>query len=248
MGQSTPPAGSPATISKDDHRHLLQLHMQKIREANTKVELARAPFDAARDDLTAVIDDARADLGKKLYPRKRLMSYLEDLGSRLRNLLAEEQQRHQDRIDLGLPVHGEQLSLALGDPAMPQEKKDEQLWEAEGFMLGRAGKLNVIPEGCPTRFHQLVMKAAEKGQELTRAEVQAGMELRQKRSQPDASAKTVDLSKTEPTEAQKEAAIKASEKLARESLGAPAPGAKGPKLAAVGGDTRTVRTEESAAA
>lgn len=247
MGSATPPAGSPAvTTSREDHRALLNMHMQKIREANQKVDLARAPYDAARDDLTAVIDDARADLGKKLYTRKRLLSYLEDLGSRLRNLLAEEQQRHQDRIDLGLPVHGEQLALALGDPAMPQEKKDEQLWEAEGFMLGRAGKLNLIPEGCPTRFHQTVMKAAEKGQELTRAEFLAGQNLRKQRSQPDATAKPVDLNKTEPTEAQKKAAIAASEKLARESLGAPPKG--GPKLAAVGGDTRTVRTEESAAA
>src|SRR5206468_4185060 len=151
----------------------------------------------------------------------------------------------QDRIDLGLPVHGEQLSLALGDPAMPQEKKDEQLWEAEGFMLGRAGKLNVIPDGCPSRFHQTVMKAAEKGQELTQAEVLAGMELRKKMNQP-AATPPVDLSKSEPTEAQRAAAIKASEKLARESLGAPPKG--GHKLAAVGGDTRTVRAEESAAA
>lgn len=247
MGQSTLPAGQPATtISRDDHRHLLQMHMQKIRVANQAVDLARAPFDAAREDLTAVIDEARADLGKKLYPRKRLMGYLEDLGARLRNLLAEEQQRHQDRIDLGLPVHGEQQYLALGDAAMPQEKKDEQLWEAEGFLLGRAGKLNVIPEGCPTRFHQTVMKAAEKGQELTMAEVKAGMELRKKRSQPDAGVKTVDLSKAEPTEAQREAAIKASEKLARESLGVPPKG--GPKLASVDGKTTTVRAEAGASA
>jgi hypothetical protein len=193
MGQAAAAGPPPGTITREEHRALLQHHVAKLREASQAVELARAPFDAARENLTATVDEARADLGKKAYTRKRLLGFLEDMNSRLRNLLAEEQQRHQDRLDLGLPVHGEQLSLALSDANVPAEAKDELLWEAEGFLLGRQGKLNQIPEGCPPRFHQTVMKAAEAGQALTMKEVAEGMELRKKRSQPDAGAATVNL-------------------------------------------------------
>lgn len=219
MGQSTTADPSATTISREDHRALLNHHMAKIREANQGVEAARVPFDAARENLTAVIDEARADLGKKKYTRKRLMGYLEDLGSRLRNLLAEEEQRHQDRLDLGLPVHGEQLSLSLGDPNTPAEAKDELYWEAEGFLLGRQGKINVIPEGCPPRFHQTVMKAAAKGQELTQAEFLAAAEARKRINQPNAGAETKDLNK-EPESGTPEAASaeRKSVARARESL------------------------------
>jgi len=233
MGSATPPAGQPpaTTLSRDDHRALLNHHMGKIREANAAVDLARAPYDAARDTLTATIDNARADLGKKKYTRKRLLGYLEDLGSRLRNLLAEEEQRYQDRLDLGLPVHGEQLALALGDAAMPQEAKDEALWEAEGFMLGRQGKLNIIPDGCPTRFHQTVMKAAEKGMELTQQEFLTAQEAIKRRSQPDAGAAPKDLNaKAEPEPGSREAkkAEKAAVQRAKDSLEAMGKGAEKP--------------------
>lgn len=196
------PAAPAAAVSSDqareEHRALLNHHMGKIRLASQAVDLARAPYDAARDDLTAVIDEARADLGKKKYPRKRLMGYLEDLGARLRNLLAEEQQRHQDRIDLGLPVHGEQLALALSDPSVPEEARDELAWEAEGFLLGRQGKINIIPDGCPPRFHQTVMAAAIKGQELTQAAYLVAKGVIASRGQPDAGVAPKDLNAEAP--------------------------------------------------
>lgn len=226
MGTTTAPAAAPKDTSREDHRALLNMHMGKIRAANQEVEAARAPYDAARENLTAAIDEARGDLGKKLYTRKRLMSYLEDLGSRLRNLLAEEQQRYQDRLDLGLPVHGEQLSLSLGDANTPQEAKDEMMWEAEGFLLGRAGKINIIPEGCPARFHQTVMRAAAKGQELTMAEVKAGMEARARRDQPNADAEPKNL------DAAPEPGTHEAKKAERKAVDA----AKA-SLAAMGGDT-----------
>jgi len=223
MGSATTPAAAtPAKgLSRDEHRALLNHHMSKIRAAHQAVDLARAPYDAARDNLTATIDDARADLGKKQYTRKRLLGYLEDLGARLRNLLAEEEQRYRDRVDLGLPVHGEQLGLALGDPNIPEEAKDELAWEAEGFLLGRQGKINVIPDGCPPRFHQTVMAAARKGQELTQAEFVKAQEVINGRGQPQAGAEPKDLNgaaEPEPGTPEAKAKERKSVAKAKESL------------------------------
>lgn len=188
-------AAAPAITSeqaREEHRALLNHHMQKIRAASHAVELARAPFDAARDDMTATIDEARADLGKKKYTRKRLLSYLEDVSSRLRNLLAEEEQRHQDRLDLGLPVWGEQQSL-FGGPETPEEAKDELFWEAEGFLIGRRGDARKAPDGCPPRFVQAVMRGWDQGQAATQLLVAEAMTAMKRRSTPDAAAAPKDL-------------------------------------------------------
>jgi hypothetical protein len=192
MSQSTAPAPAPATISREEHRALLNHHMAKIREANTAVDLARAPFDAARENLTGVIDQARADLGKKAYTRKRLLSYLEDLGARLRNLMQEEEQRFRDRQDLGLPVFGEQQSLFGGDET-PQEAKDELTWEAEGYLFGRRAAERKPPEGCPPRFAQHFLKGFDRGQdENGRLFIQAN-EVKKRLAEPAADQKPVEL-------------------------------------------------------
>jgi len=240
MAASPSAAPAAAATAREDHRILLNHHMAKIADANQKVTLARAPYDAARDDLTAAVDNARADLGKKLYTRKRLMSYLEDRTARLRNILAEEEQRYQDRIDLGLPVHGQQQSLFGGDET-PAEAKDELAWEAEGYLFGRRGAERTAPDGTPPRFVPAFLKGWDRGQAETQQLMVAAMDAIKRRATPDAGAKTVDLNKQEPTEAQRKAAIKASEKLARESLGAPPKGGK-PELSVVGNGGRSVRT------
>ena len=241
MGTASPPAGPTAsTISRDEKRALLNHHMSIIRTAAAAVEVARAPLKAAQDELTGRIDEARADLGKKQYTRKRLMSYLEDLGSRLRNLLAEEEQRYQDRLDLGLPVHGEQADL-FGGPETPAEAKDELQAEAEGYLFGRRGAERKMPEGMASRFLQAFLRGYDNGQAEVGKQYVAAQELKKRQSTPDAGAKIIDINKTEPTEAQKKASIKAAEKLARESLGAPPAGGSTSKLEPVGGDTKTVR-------
>lgn len=243
MGSATAPAGSPpkASTARDDHRTLLNHHMQNIRVLKQKADLAKAPYDAARENLTAGIDAARADLGKRRYTRKWLMGLLEDVSSRLRNLLAEEEQRHQDRLDLGLPVHGEQQSLFGGDET-PDEAKDELAWEAEGYLFGRRGSERKGPEGCPPRFVQIFLKGWDRGQSETQllyAEHQALL----KRRGPNAEAPK-DLTPKEPTAAGRRKAEKAETAAAAKSLGAPKPGAKGPELAAVDGQTTVVRTPE----
>lgn len=181
------------TLSREEHRALLNHHMAKIREASAAVDVAKAPFEAARDALTGTIDQARADLGKKAYTRKRLMSYLEDLSSRLRNLLHEEEQRYRDRQDLGLPVFGEQQSLAFGGEETPQEARDELAWEAEGFLFGRAARSREAPEGCPARFVPAFLKGFDLGQaENGRLFIQAN-EIKKRLAEPAADQKPVDL-------------------------------------------------------
>lgn len=221
MSQSTTPAApgpAPGTISREQRRALLNHHMSIIRTANQAVELARAPLKVAQDNLTARIDEARADLGKKKYTRKRLLSYLEDLGARLRNILAEEEQRYQDRQDLGLPVHGEQLSLTLAGTETPEEAKDELAHEAEGYLRGRRGDMHAIVDGDPPRFHPVILKGFAKGQDETGKLVAEGMALRQRRAEPDPAATPAALNEPEPTIADERAAERRQTRAAKESL------------------------------
>jgi len=149
-------------LSKEDHAALLNHHIGRLRAQQSKVELARAPFDAERQALTDLINAAKSDLGKG-YTRKRLSALLEDFGARVRNLMQEEEQRAQDRIALGLPVYGLQADL-FGSTA-PQEQRDEFTFEADGYGAGRRGDEPTPPADVPERFVQLWMKGYHKGQE-----------------------------------------------------------------------------------
>lgn len=183
-----------AKLTSEEHRQLLTHHMAKLRRKGAEIDDLRAPLKEAQEDFTALVNEAKADLGKG-YTRKYLMVLLEDTTTRLRNLIQEEQRRARDREALGLPVFGVQADLFDSEASakLPDEVRDERFWEAQGFLLGRAGKLNEIPDGCPPRFHQTVMRAAAKGQELTQADVLAAMELKRRQSEPDAAAAAVDL-------------------------------------------------------
>lgn len=209
------------TLTREEKRALLNLHIGKIREALAAIEVARAPFDAARDELTARIDEAKGDLGKNLYPRKYLLSLVNDQTAKTRDQAREEAQRYEDRQDLSLPVVGDQLMLSLDSTATPDEAKDELYWEAEGFRLGRLGKLDVIPEGCPPRFHQKVMQAAAKGQEITQTEVAAAMAAKKRIAEPQGDKKPKDLNATtepEPGTPEAKKAERKSVAAAKESL------------------------------
>lgn len=222
MSTSSPaaPAAISAEQAREEHRALLNHHMQRIRAADQAVTLARAPYDAARNDLTARVDEARADLGKKNYTRKRLLGLLEDLGSRLRNLLLEEQQRFQDRVDLGLPVYGEQQELAFGGAETPQEAKDALFWEANGYLRGRRGDERTSPDDCPKRFVPDDLRGWDRGQGETLLLVKEAMVARQRRTTPNAAAEPKDLNAEAPepgTPAAKKAE-RASVAKAKESL------------------------------
>lgn len=236
--------------SPEEHRQLLTHHMSKLRVTQAEITELRAPLKEKQDEFTALVNEAKADLGKG-YTRKHLVTLLEDSTTRLRNLLEEEERRARDREALGLPVYGLQADLFDGpDTAkLPDEVRDERFWEAQGFLLGREGKVNFIPDGAPPRFHQTIMRAAEKGNELTQADFVAGQELKKRMATPDAGAKPKDLNQHEPTEKERADAIKASEKLARESLGVPEGKAngKGRRLVADKATTKVVRTEPAAA-
>jgi uncharacterized protein YhaN len=131
--------------STEEHRSLLTHHMAKLRAKGAEIEELRTPLKDAQEEFTALVNEAKADLGKG-YTRKYLLTLLEDTTTRLRNLLEEEQRRARDREALGLPVFGIQADLFdNADTAkMPAEARDELHWEAEGYMRGRNGALETM--------------------------------------------------------------------------------------------------------
>jgi hypothetical protein len=218
------PAPAKKTLTREEHRAILNMHMGKIRLAALGVEEARGPFDAAKEELTAAFHEARADLGKG-YTRKRLAALLDDITNRLRNLLKEEEDRFHDRVDLGLPVYGTQQDLfGVGD-TMPQEAKDEAFWFAEGALVGRRAGERKAPEGCPPRMDQHFLAGYDAGQaEVGRLFVEAN-EVKKRLAEPVADQKPVELNKPEPTVDEEKAAERKAVARAKASLaamGAPA--------------------------
>lgn len=187
-----------ATIPKgskdaEQHRQLLVHHIGGLRQMLPSIDAAKEALKALQEDFTSKINAAKADLGKG-YTRKYMMSLLEDASSRLRNLLEEEERRAADRSALGLPVYGVQADLfSNATAAMPDEARDEIHYEAEGYMRGRAGLLEEIPEGTSPRFHQAVQRGYAAGQKATQEDYLAGQELIAKRGAPDADAEAGDL-------------------------------------------------------
>ncbi|MFD1189725.1 hypothetical protein [Phenylobacterium conjunctum] len=182
MARSDAPLG----LKPEEHSQLLVYHTDRLRVAQRAVDKAKEPLKDAQEELTARFNEAKADLGKG-YSRKYLTSLLEDVTAQMRDQVTEEARRAQDRATLGLPVYGAQQDLfGAGAAQMPDEARDAMFWELEGFKRGRNGALEEIPDGCPPRFHQAVMKGYEAGQKLTQADLLAAAELKAKMGQPDA--------------------------------------------------------------
>lgn len=209
--------------SAEQHRALLVHHMTKLRAKRAEIEDLRAPLKDAQEEFTALVNEAKADLGKG-YTRKYLTTLLEDTTTRLRDLVAEEDRRARDREALGLPVYGVQADLFdnAASAKLPAEAKDEITYEAEGYLRGRNGALDAIPEGTPPRFHQAVLRGYERGQKATHEDFLAGQKIKDEQGQPDSSAEPKDLNaeaKPEPTVAETKAAERRSIAKAKESLG-----------------------------
>ncbi len=181
MPNATEPkqAGS---LSTEEHRQLLIHHITKLRGLGRLVEDAREPLKAAQEDFTAQVNAAKADLGKG-YTRKYLLRLLEDGQSGVRDQVTDENRRARDRAALGLPVFGVQADL-FDNGASPIETRDELQYEAEGYLRGRNGALQEVPDGTPPRFHQAVMRGYAAGQAATQADLLAAAELIAKREQP----------------------------------------------------------------
>lgn len=172
---------SAPTISREEHNSLLVHHMSILRARRAEVEEARAPFKDAQEELTAAFNAAKADLGRG-YSRKYLTALLEDVSAGMRNQLEEERRRASDREALGLPtIQGDLFGEAAAK--MPDEARDEMQWEAEGYLRGRNGVLQEIPDGCPPRFHQAVLKGYERGQKATQDDLLAAAAAIEKRGQ-----------------------------------------------------------------
>lgn len=192
--QAPAPAGhNKAPLSREDRDALLVHHIGLLRAQAKQVELLREPFKAAQEDFTALVNGAKADLGKG-YTRKRLMVLLEDVSTRLRDLLQEEEQRARDRVALGLPVYGQQADL-FGDERTPQAARDLMTTEADGYLSGRRGDDPSPPKDVPGGdFTQAWMKGYHEGQRVIAEQMAKGKAVAAGRGQPDADAAPVDLS------------------------------------------------------
>jgi len=181
-------------LSPEEHRQLLTHHMSKLRAKRAEIDELRAPLKDAQEEFTALINEMKADMGKG-YTRKYITVLLEDTTTRLRNLLQEEERRARDREALGLPVFGIQVDLFdnAATAKMPAEARDEISYEAEGYLRGRNGLLEPLPDGTPPRFHQAVLRGFERGQKATHEDILAAAELRKRQSEPDAAAEPKNL-------------------------------------------------------
>lgn len=188
MAETAAAPAKPTGLTQEEKNALLVHHMSILRGLGREVAEARAPLKAAQEAFTAAINLAKGDLGKA-YTRKRLVGLLDDVSTRLRNLLREEEQRFQDRVALGLPVFGQQLDM-FGTDATPDEAKDTIYWEAEGYLLGRRAADPKI-EGMPPRFEPDLLRGYHRGQEENGRLMKQAAEL--KRGEPDPAAATVDL-------------------------------------------------------
>lgn len=170
-------------LTPEDRANLKSYHVNQILQGVLKVEELLAPVTAARDELTNLVNQAKGDLGKRMT-RKRLMGLVDMRRARVRDLVQEENERAEDHQDLNLPLYGQQAELF--DSKAPIEARDEIFWEAEGYQVGRRGKLDAkAPDDCPNRMLPAWEKGIRRGQDQTQAEVVAAMEARQKRSNPD---------------------------------------------------------------
>lgn len=179
-------------LSRDEKAALLTHHVAKLRAASAAVEEARGPFDEAKAELTALVNEAKADLGKT-YTRKHLLNLVSDVQSRLRDLMREEEQRYQDRVALGLPVFGQQQELNFGGDETPQAAKDAIFWEAHGYLQGRRASDRNDPDGCPTQFEPDRLRGYDRGQDENGALFIRAQETIKRRSEPDADAEPEDL-------------------------------------------------------
>lgn len=172
--------------STEQHKQLLVHHVTKLRSQIRVVEKAREPLKAAQEDFTALVNAAKADLGKG-YTRKDLIRLIEDVQAGVRDQVDKENRRARDREALGLPVFGVQADLFDNGKA-PVETRDALHFEAEGYLRGRNGTLDEIPEGTPPRFHQDVMRGYARGQAATQEDLLAAAEIISQRENPSVEA------------------------------------------------------------
>lgn len=219
--------------TQEERDNLLVHHVGKLRLAMAEVEEAREPLTAAQQALTALFNEAKADLGKG-YSRKYLQVLVIDSQARARDLVDEEKRRAHDKAVLGQPVFGVQQDLfGAENDATPQEAKDAIAIEADGYLAGRRAAERKPPKGSPPRFDQDWLRGFDRGQEENGRRFLAAQELIAKRGQPDATAASAPLNASpEPTVAEARVAETRSVGRARASLTAMNGGKAEPQPAA----------------
>lgn len=194
-GASRPMVGK--ILSQEDKDNLLNFHIEQIAGQEAKTDAAKAPVTEAKaalseqqEQLTALYNAAKADLGRG-YTRQMMQGLVKDRSTPIKELVAAENLRASAKLALGQPVFGQQPELFPGGET-PAATKDDMAWEAEGYARGRRGALDPIA-GVPPALHQAVMIAYEAGQTETQRRFLAGQKIVAERAQPSTEA-PVDLS------------------------------------------------------
>jgi hypothetical protein len=132
----------------------------QLRAKQKAVDLAKAPFDAAKKDLTETFRNAKA-AGFLRYELEELLKDTSDEET-TRTLTDKEMRRARLREFCGLPVgdKGVQEKLAL----LPTMERDRDYWSREGYRRGLAGLDHVPTDGMPMEFHNAHMEEWHRGQ------------------------------------------------------------------------------------
>ncbi len=136
---------------------LLISHFSKLRAQQLKVDAKKIELDAERSAMTDLFRLAKVDG----LTRKELTTLLDDSKSSQRDLQREEERRAQLRSWIGLPA-GTQTDLFA---RLPEEVKDEQYYEGQGYAAGLRGDSGVAPEEISPRFIQAWLRGWSGGQE-----------------------------------------------------------------------------------
>lgn len=150
-------AAGPDNLGGDDEQALFISHLSKLRLQQKKVAEAKLVVDAERAVLNDLFHLAKVDK----FSRKELTAILGDSLATRRNLQAEEERRAKLRQWAGLPV-GAQGELF---DKLPEESKDEQTYEGEGYSAGLRGDERDVPEHVSPRFMQAWSRGWIAGQE-----------------------------------------------------------------------------------
>lgn len=133
--------------------------VNQLDQANSAIEVAKAPYDAAKKARSRIIGAGKA----AGFSAKELERRLEEMkGTTRENAeLAARERRH--RRWLGI-IDADQEKLQLGNQT-PQSAKDEAHWEAEGYKAGLRFHKPVAPPGITGLDLQAWLRGHENGWE-----------------------------------------------------------------------------------
>lgn len=207
---------SKVPLTDDEQSALTTYYELKIIEAQRKVDALMVDMKSARDVVNGHFKRMTADLG---FTRKDFESEVIRLGQMTEaEYIGHEKRRARLHRLAGRSV-GEQLDLI---DAIKDTVDEAMQAEHDGYRAGRRADDPTPPSTLSTIFHQDWMRGWHAGQEFNGAQLIKAHEI-MSRPKPGEMAAAPEPSGTqplpEPGTPEHDAALRASEQLARESLG-----------------------------